>query len=160
MAAVAHLTSRPYIDAARVGIWGWSYGGTVAALALTRRSDVFAAGVAVAPVTDWTLYDTIYTERYMGLPTKAGNLRGYNQTSVSAFAPRLSSPLLLLHGLGDDNVHAQNTVRLVEALLSAKKEPFFDWKLYPRRGHGIGGAHMDVYGRMTRWFERALRPGR
>ena len=158
--AVQALTARPYIDAARVGIWGWSYGGTMASLALTRRSDVFAAGVAVAPVTDWTLYDTIYTERYMGLPTEGGNLRGYKQTSVSAFAPRLSSPLLLLHGLGDDNVHAQNTVRLVEALLQAKKEPFFDWKLYPRRGHGIGGAHMDVYGRMMRWFDRHLRPTR
>jgi len=118
--------------------------------ALTMRSDVFKAGVAVAPVTDWRLYDTIYTERYMGLPEK--NAEGYKATSAITHAREMKGALLLMHGLGDDNVHVQNTLRLVEALLKAKNDRF-GVMLYPRRAHGIGGATLDVFTRLVRWFD-------
>jgi dipeptidyl-peptidase-4 len=151
--------ARPWIDATRVGIWGWSYGGAMACDALTRRPDVFRCGVAVAPVTDWRLYDTIYTERYMGLPAEATS--NYDATSAIAMAgakERRGSPcrLLLLHGLADDNVHPVNTLRLVEALLAAERMDF-DWHLYADRGHGLGNAQRDVHRRALAWFERHLK---
>ncbi|MCP5068032.1 MAG: S9 family peptidase, partial [bacterium] len=152
---VETLTKRGYVDKARVGIWGWSYGGTMASYALVRRSDVFQAGVAVAPVTDWRLYDSIYTERYMGLP--ADNKSGYVETAATSHAKTMNGHLLLMHGLGDDNVHAQNTVQLSEALIKAKKTNF-DVMLYPRRGHGIGGASVDVFTRLVEHFEKHLKP--
>jgi len=148
--AVEAIVKRGHVDAARVGIWGWSYGGTMTCDALTMRSDVFKAGVAVAPVTDWRLYDTIYAERYMGLPKE--NAAGYKATSAITHARKMKGALLLMHGLGDDNVHAQNTLRLVEALLKAKNDRF-DVMLYPRRAHGIGGATLDVFTRLVRWFD-------
>jgi dipeptidyl-peptidase-4 len=151
--AVEEITKRPYVDAKRVGIWGWSYGGTMVCNALTRRSDVFSAGVAVASVTDWRLYDTIYTERYMGTPES--NAKGYDETCCIPEAKNMSGKLLLLHGLGDDNVHAQNTIRLIEAFLEAKNLNY-DAMLYPRRGHGIGGASLDVFTRLLRHFETHL----
>jgi len=153
--AVHDVLERPYVDPARVGIWGWSYGGFMAAYALVKRSDVFRAGVAVASVTDWRLYDTIYTERYMGLPSE--NEQGYAETSVIEAAKGLEGHLLLLHGLGDDNVHAQNTFRLVEALIQAKKTTY-ETMIYPGRGHGIGGAGYDVFHRLVAHFERHLAP--
>jgi dipeptidyl-peptidase-4 len=152
--AVREVAKRSWVDGARVGIWGWSYGGTMACNALTMRSDVFRAGVAVAPVTDWRLYDTIYTERYMGLPSE--NEKGYEETSSITHVGKLTGNLLVLHGLGDDNVHAQNTLRLLEACLRAKN-PNLDVMLYPRRGHGIGGATIDVYRRLVRHFETHLK---
>ena len=151
---VCELMKRAYVDAARVGIWGWSYGGTMACNALVRRSDVFRAGVAVAPVTDWRLYDSIYTERYMGLPKD--NKAGYDDTAATRHARTMDGHLLLMHGLGDDNVHAQNTVQMTEALLEAKKTNF-DVMLYPRRGHGIGGASVDVFTRLVGYFEKHLK---
>jgi dipeptidyl-peptidase-4 len=150
---VKMLCERPYVDASRVGIWGWSYGGTMACNALTRRSDVFKVGVAVAPVTDWRLYDTIYTERYMGLPSE--NAKGYEETSSVGHAAGMNGRLLLLHGMADDNVHVQNTVRLVDALLDAKKTTF-ETMLYPRRGHGIEGRGLDVFSRIVAYFDRWL----
>jgi dipeptidyl-peptidase-4 len=153
--AVEAVLQRPYLDRERVGIWGWSYGGFMAAYALVKRSDVFRAGVAVASVTDWRLYDTIYTERYMGLPSE--NAKGYAETSVIEAAKGLGGHLLLLHGLGDDNVHAQNTFRLVEALIQAKKTTY-ETMIYPGRGHGIGGAGYDVFHRLVAHFERHLAP--
>ncbi len=152
--AVREITKRSYVDAKRVGIWGWSYGGTMACNALTMRSDVFRAGVAVAPVTDWRLYDTIYTERYMERPKD--NPGGYTATASSSHAAKMTGHLLLMHGMGDDNVHAQNTMRLVEAFIKAKKTNY-DMHLYPRRGHGIGGASVDVFTRMVAYFEKHLR---
>jgi dipeptidyl-peptidase-4 len=151
---VQTLAKRDYVDGGRVGIWGWSYGGTMACNALVRRSDVFRAGVAVASVTDWRLYDSIYTERYMGLPGE--NKAGYEETAATRHAKTMDGHLLLMHGLGDDNVHAQNTVQMTEALIKAKKTNF-DVMLYPRRGHGIGGASVDVFTRLVEHFERHLK---
>ena len=123
--------------------------------ALTMRSDVFKAGVAVASVTDWRLYDTIYTERYMDEPKH--NEEGYKETASVSHAKKMTGHLLLMHGMGDDNVHAQNTMRLVEAFIKAGKRNY-DVMLYPRRGHGIGGASLDVFTRLVRHFETHLAP--
>jgi dipeptidyl-peptidase-4 len=150
---VRMLAERPYVDASRVGIWGWSYGGTMACNAMTFASDVFRAGVAVAPVTDWRWYDTIYTERYMGLPSE--NPKGYAETSCLRAADEMDGRLLLVHGTGDDNVHVQNTYRLVDALLDAGKTSF-DVMVYPGAGHGLGGRHVDFYTRLLRFFEAHL----
>ncbi len=151
--AVKHILKRGYVDPERVGIWGWSYGGTMACNALTMRGDVFKVGVAVAPVTDWRLYDSIYTERYMGLPED--NPEGYKQSSSITHAKKMKGHLLLMHGLADDNVHAQNTLRLVEAFIKAKVTTY-DVMLYPKRAHGIGGAGLDVFTRLVGYFERHM----
>jgi dipeptidyl-peptidase-4 len=113
LAAAAH----PELDVCRVGIRGWSFGGYLAALAVLRRPDVFHAAVAGAPVTDWALYDTHYTERYLGDP--AVDPAAYERSSLLADAPKLTRPLLLIHGLADDNVVAAHTLRLSSALLAA-----------------------------------------
>jgi dipeptidyl-peptidase-4 len=134
--AVDWLCKNPWADASRVGISGHSYGGFMTAYALTH-SKKFAAGIAGAPVTDWRLYDTIYTERYMGLPSE--NKEGYEKSSVVRAAANLHGKLLIAHGLVDDNVHAQNTFQLIDALQRANKE--FEIMIYPRARHGIGGPH-------------------
>ena len=154
-AAVQEILKRGYVDPKRVGIWGWSFGGTMACNALTMRPDVFQCGVAVASVTDWKLYDTIYTERYMGLPKD--NPQGYEASSSITHAKNLTGHLLLMHGLSDDNVHVQNTLRLQEAFLQAHKTTY-DVMLYPKRGHGIGGASLDVFRRLLEWFDRWIGP--
>lgn len=153
--AVRDVARRPYVDGARVGVFGWSYGGTLAAAALLREPDVFHAAVAVAPVTDWRLYDTIYTERYMGLPEQ--NPAGYRDTALPGQAARLRGRLLLLHGLSDENVHPANTLQLVEALLAAGRTGF-DWGLYPDRAHGLERATLDVFRRVHGWFDAHLAP--
>lgn len=153
--AVQHILERGHVDPARVGIWGWSYGGTMACNGLTMRGDVFKAGVAVAPVTDWRLYDSIYTERYMGLPKD--NPEGYKQSSSITHAKKLEGHLLLIHGLGDDNVHVQNSMRLAEAFIKHERTTW-DLMLYAKRGHGIGGAQKDVFRRLLGWFETHLAP--
>ncbi|MFO0850494.1 MAG: DPP IV N-terminal domain-containing protein [Gemmataceae bacterium] len=134
--AVKWLCQNPWADAKRVGIQGHSYGGFMTAYALTH-SKVFSAGISGAPPTDWKLYDSIYTERYMLTPQE--NKDGYAKTSVVAAAGNLHGKLLLLHGLVDDNVHFQNTAQLVDALQRANKD--FEVMFYPRARHGIGGAH-------------------
>nr|MDJ0522052.1 prolyl oligopeptidase family serine peptidase [Planctomycetota bacterium] len=151
--AVQAILKRGYVDPERVGIWGWSYGGTMACNGLTMRPDVFKAGVAVAPVTDWKLYDTIYTERYMGLPKD--NADGYKQSSAITHVKKMTGHLLLMHGISDDNVHVQNTLRLQEAFIKAGKLNY-DVMLYPRRGHGIGGASLDVFTRLVAWFDEHI----
>ena len=150
----AWLRAQPFVDGDRIGIWGWSYGGTMASLAATRASSDFRAAAAVAPVVDWRLYDTAYTERYMGLP--AENAAGYASTSVLSRAKGLEAAFLLVHGLSDDNVHARNSLRLVDALLAAGKR--FDLMLYPGRAHGLGGkdAQVDVRRRLLDHFRRHL----
>lgn len=134
--AVAWLCQNPWADATRVGISGHSYGGFMAAFALTH-SKTFSAGIASAPVTDWKLYDTIYTERYMLTPKE--NPEGFAKSSCVAAAKNLNGRLLIVHGMIDDNVHMQNSVQLVDALQRAGKE--FEMMFYPQSRHGIGGQH-------------------
>jgi dipeptidyl aminopeptidase/acylaminoacyl peptidase len=134
--AVAWLAKNPYVDASRVGISGHSYGGFISAYALTH-SKAFSAGIASGPVTDWKLYDTIYTERYMLTP--AENPEGYAKTSCVAGAKNLSGKLLIVHGMMDDNVHMQNSVQFADALQKANKD--FEMMFYPQARHGIGGPH-------------------
>ena len=134
-AALDQLFSQyPQLDRSRVAIWGWSNGGSMTLYALTH-SDVFKAGVSVAPVTDWHNYDTTYTERYLGLPKD--NPKVYEETSLTKAGDKLHGSLLLVHGTSDDNVHFQNTVQMVEALIAAGKQ--FRLMVYPNKTHGIGG---------------------
>jgi dipeptidyl aminopeptidase/acylaminoacyl peptidase len=150
--AIRWLAKHPWVDASRIGMSGGSYGGFMTAYAMTN-SNLFAAGIASAPVTDWRSYDSIYTERYMNTPQE--NKEGYDKTSVVKSAKNLHGRLLLVHGLMDDNVHVQNTIQLVDALQQAEKE--FEVMIYPRSRHGIGGPH---YQRLTIEFMRkALRVG-
>src|SRR5262249_6172247 len=134
-AAVRELPSRvPGVDASRIGFFGWSYGGFLASRAVLDADTPFAASVAVAPVTDWTLYDTAYTERYLGMP-EGGKAATYASANLPARANLLSRPLLLMHGTADDNVLFEHTLRLVEALQTAGKT--FDLQIYPGKAHGI-----------------------
>ena len=127
---------KPYVDGSRIGMSGHSYGGYITSYAMTH-TDLFAAGIAGAPVTDWRDYDSIYTERFMGLPQD--NPEGYNVSSVVKSAGKLHGKLLILHGAIDDNVSLRNTMRLVQALQLANKD--FELMIYPSSRHGIGGAH-------------------
>jgi dipeptidyl-peptidase-4 len=150
LAGVAYLKSLPYVDGARIGIWGWSYGGYMTCYAMLNGGDAYKAGFAGAPVTDWRQYDTIYTERYMGLPKD--NPEGYKQSSPVTHAAKLKGKLLIAHGTGDDNVHFGNTVQLMEEFIKAGKYPeiFF----YPGRGHGISDptARLHLFRRVTQFF--------
>jgi dipeptidyl-peptidase 4 len=128
------LAANPQLDGSRVGLWGWSFGGYFTLYAMTH-SNRFAAGVAVAPVTNWLLYDSIYTERYLGVPSR--NPRGYEESSPVHDAAMLHGRLLEVHGTSDDNVHPQNTIQMVNALINAGKP--FDLMLYPDKTHGIAG---------------------
>jgi dipeptidyl-peptidase-4 len=148
--ALAWLTAHPWADAERVGITGWSYGGTMTAFALTH-SKAFALGIAGAGVYDWRMYDTIYTERFMSTPQL--NPEGYERTSVIAAAEDLSGHLILLHGTMDDNVHFQNTIQLVHALQEADKD--FELMLYPESRHGVGAPSQRWHMRRLQW--RAIR---
>ena len=125
----------PQLDRSRIAIWGWSNGGSMTLYSLTH-SDAFKAGVSVAPVTDWRDYDSIYTERYQGLPKDNG--KGYQDLHLSSVADKLHGSLLLVHGTGDDNVHFQNSVQMVEAFLQAGKQ--FRFMIYPGKTHGISGS--------------------
>ncbi|HSR53824.1 MAG TPA: S9 family peptidase [Acidobacteriota bacterium] len=126
------LKQKPYVDASRIGLWGWSYGGYMTSYALTH-SDTFKIGIAGAPVTDWHLYDTIYTERYMGLPQT--NPEGYEKSSPLNAAGDLEGKLLIIHGTIDDNVHMQNTIKFINQLQQADKS--FELMLYPGSRHGV-----------------------
>jgi dipeptidyl-peptidase-4 len=155
VAGVQALKKLPFVDENRVAIWGWSYGGYLACLAMTK-TDEFAAGIAVAPVTDWRYYDTIYTERYMGLPRK--NKEGYRESSPLTHAKNLHGRLLLVHGMADGNVHWQNTEAFLRELILAGKD--FETLVYPGRRHGIGDtkARIHLFTRMARFLERSLAP--
>ncbi len=154
LAGVRHLKSLSFVDPARVGIWGWSGGGTNTVYAMTR-SEEFRAGIAVAGVADQRYYDTIYTERYLGRP--AENEEGYRETAAAGAAAKLHGRLLVVHGTADDNVHPQNAMRLVHELIAAGKQ--FDLMLYPRRDHGIGDpvARKHLFQLMLEFWERNLR---
>jgi dipeptidyl-peptidase-4 len=140
--AARWLATRTWVDPARIGIWGWSYGGYMTLMSTTRGGSVFKTGLAVAPF-DWRLYDTIYAERYMGMPDE--NADGYRVSSPKTYADNLSARLLIVHGTGDDNVHPQNTYQFADRLEAAGK--VFSMMLYPNRTHGIfeGGVTPQVY---------------
>ncbi len=147
------------VDPARIGIFGWSYGGTLAARAMLDDNTPFAAGAAVAPVTDWTLYDTAYTERYLGLPTIDGKeAPTYASSSLVTRAKLLKKPLLIAHGTADDNVLFEHTLRLVQAL--EDEGALFQTSLYPGKAHGIAGkkAQLHLHKTLTHFFVDALRP--
>ncbi len=157
VAGARYLASLPYVDASRIGVWGWSYGGHMTLHLLLRAPEVFRAGVAVAPVTDWQQYDTAYTERYMGTP--AENPDGYRAGSPVEYAARLERPLLLVHGTGDDNVHFGNTTEFVDRLIQAGR--YARWVrllALPGRGHPISdrAAQLELYRAMLAFFEREL----
>jgi dipeptidyl-peptidase-4 len=141
------LGEKPWVDANRIGIWGWSYGGFMASNAIFQSADVFSTAIAVAPVTSWRFYDTIYTERYMTTPQE--NPSGYDQNSPISHVNKLKGNYLLIHGGGDDNVHVQNSMQLIEALIQANKQ--FDWRIYPDKNHGIygGNTRLHLYNLMT-----------
>lgn len=138
-----YLASLNYIDDSRIGVWGWSYGGYMTSLAMTKGGGVFKMGIAVAPVTNWRFYDSIYTERYLQTPQL--NADGYDQNSPLTFAAGLQGKFLLIHGTGDDNVHFQNAVVFEEALINAGKQ--FDSFYYPDKNHSIpgGGTRHHLY---------------
>lgn len=144
----------PYVDKSRIGIWGWSYGGFMAANCLLKGADVFKMAIAVAPVTNWRFYDSIYTERYMHTPQE--NPTGYDDNSPINFAAKLKGKLLLIHGSGDDNVHVQNTMQMMESLIQANKQ--FDSQIYPDKNHGIygGKTRIQLYNKMTAFIQQNL----
>ncbi len=154
IAAAQQLGALPYIDASRIGIWGWSYGGFMSSNCLFKGNDVFKMAIAVAPVSSWRFYDTIYTERYMTTPHE--NASGYDDNSPINHVDELKGDFLLVHGSGDDNVHLQNTMRLAEALIQADKQ--FDWAVYPDKNHGIygGNTRLHLYKKMTRFINNTL----
>ena len=148
-----YLESQPYVDSSRIGVWGWSYGGHMTLQLLFREGKYFKTGVAVAPVTDWRLYDTIYTERYLGLPSD--NPEGYRLSSPITHAANLKGKLMLIHNFSDDNVLFQNTFRMMDALTRAGKQ--FELRLYPQKAHGVtGAARRHMLEAITTFFEQNL----
>ncbi|HRY33029.1 MAG TPA: S9 family peptidase [Bacteroidales bacterium] len=147
IAAARYLASQPYVDGGRIGIWGWSYGGYMTALCMTKGADVFKTGIAVAPVMNWRYYDNIYTERFMGLPRD--NAAGYDDNSPIHFAKELKGNFLMVHGTADDNVHLQNAIEFSNALIRENKQ--FTEFFYPNRNHGIygGNTRLHLYRMMT-----------
>lgn len=154
IAAAEKLSERPYIDAARTGIWGWSFGGHMATNSLLKGNDTFEMAIAVAPVTSWRFYDTIYTERFMRTPEE--NPSGYDDNSPFNYPELLKGDFLLIHGSGDDNVHVQNTMRMIEALVQANKQ--FEWAIYPDKNHGIygGNTRIHLFNKMTNFVKEHL----
>jgi dipeptidyl-peptidase-4 len=145
--AAAWFGSQDYIDEERLGIFGWSYGGFMSSLCMTKGNGIFKMGIAVAPVTNWRYYDTVYTERFMRTPKE--NPEGYDQNSPIHFTDQLQGRFLLIHGMGDDNVHFQNSVDFTESLVQANKQ--FEMQFYPNKSHGISGGNtsLHLYQRMT-----------
>jgi dipeptidyl-peptidase-4 len=131
------LQGYSYVDPNRIGIQGWSFGGFMTSLAMTKGADYFKMGIAVAPVTNWRFYDNIYTERFMRTPQE--NEKGYDENSPINHVQQLKGKYLLIHGSGDDNVHYQNTMEMINAMVRANKQ--FDLFIYPNRNHGIYGGN-------------------
>jgi dipeptidyl-peptidase-4 len=141
VAAGRYLASLPYVDGNRIGIWGWSYGGYNVLMSMSRGNGFFKAGVAIAPVTDWKFYDSVYTERFMRTPQQ--NAAGYADGSAISLASRLEGQLLLVHGMADDNVHFQNSVEYSRALIAAGKH--FEMFFFPDKNHSIYGGNSRLY---------------
>jgi dipeptidyl-peptidase-4 len=157
-AAVRVIRQWPYVDPDRIGSWGWSNGGNMSLHAVFRYPELYSTALAVAPLTDWRFYDTIYTERYMGLPSE--NAEGYDAASAITYADGLRGNLLIVHGTGDDNVHYQGSEALMNALIAAGKQ--FTVMPYPGRSHGIfegRGTTLHVYTLLTRYLNEHMPPG-
>ncbi|MBK1895308.1 S9 family peptidase [Chryseobacterium paridis] len=146
--------NQSYIDKTRIGMFGWSFGGYMTSLAMTKGADVFKVGIAVAPVTNWRYYDSVYTERFMRTPQE--NADGYDKNSPTEYANLLKGKLLLIHGTADDNVHFQNSMEFSEALIQNKKQ--FDFMAYPDKNHGINGGQTrpQLYQKMTDFIVKNL----
>jgi len=144
----------PYVDKTRIGIFGWSFGGFMASNCIMKGADVFKTAIAVAPVTNWRFYDSIYTERYMQTPQE--NASGYDDNSPINHVSKLKGNFLLIHGTADDNVHVQNSMQMIEALVQANKQ--FDWAIYPDKNHGIYGGYtrIQLYNKMTNFIKEKL----
>jgi dipeptidyl-peptidase-4 len=143
-----------YVDKTRIGIFGWSYGGFMSSNCILKGADVFKMAIAVAPVTNWRFYDSIYTERYLQTPQE--NASGYDENSPINFVSKLKGNFLLIHGSADDNVHVQNSMQMIEALVQANKQ--FDWAIYPDKNHGIygGKTRIQLYNKMTNYIKEKL----
>ena len=148
--AAKYFASLPYVDPTRIGVQGWSYGGYMSSLCLLKGADYFKAAIAVAPVTNWRFYDSIYTERYMQTPQE--NEDGYDDNSPINHVEKLKGKYLLVHGMADDNVHLQNTSEMISALVEADKQ--FDLFVYPNKNHGIygGNTRYHLYTKMTNFL--------
>ena len=154
-AAARWLTRRPYVDPSRVGIWGWSYGGFMTLNTLFQHPDIYRTGVAVSPVTHWSLYDNVYTERFNGLITD--NREGYDRGSPISYVDGFRGNLLLVHGGGDDNVHFQNSEVLINALVAANKP--FQMMEYPNRTHCVcqgKNTTLHLFSLITRYLDQNL----
>ena len=149
-----YLGSQSFIDKNRIGIWGWSFGGSLTLWSMSTGEDVFKAGIAVAPVTDWRLYNTAYTERFMRRPQE--NFDGYDKTSALKMAEKLNGKLLIVHGSADDNVHLQNTMLYIDRLVAADKQ--FEMQIYTDKNHSILGkqTRRHLYTRMSEFLFRNL----
>ena len=154
IAAAKKLSELPYIDENRTGIWGWSFGGHMSTNCLLKGNDVFEMAIAVAPVTTWRFYDTIYTERFLRTPQE--NPEGYDDNSPLNYPELLQGDYLLVHGSGDDNVHVQHSMRMVEALVQANKQ--FKWAIYPDKAHSIqgGNTRVHLFNKMTSFLDEHL----
>jgi dipeptidyl-peptidase-4 len=143
-----------YVDKTRIGIFGWSYGGFMSSNCIMKGADVFKMAIAVAPVTNWRFYDSIYTERYLQTPQE--NATGYDDNSPINFVSKLKGNFLLIHGSADDNVHVQNSMQMIEALVQANKQ--FDWAIYPDKNHGIygGKTRIQLFNKMTTFIKEKL----
>lgn len=152
--AAKYFGAKPWIDASRIGIFGWSFGGYLSSLAILKGNDVFKSAIAVAPVTTWRYYDNIYTERFLQRPQD--NPKGYDENSPLNFADRLQGNYLLVHGTGDDNVHFQNAIDMMSALQRAGKQ--FEMQVYPNKNHSIygGNTRLHLYQLMTDFILRKL----
>lgn len=154
--AAKELAKRSYIDKNNIGIWGWSFGGFMSTNCILKGGDIFSTAIAVAPVTSWRFYDTVYTERYMETPQE--NASGYDENSPINYADQLEGNYLLVHGTGDDNVHVQNSYRMINALVEANKQ--FDMFIVPDRTHGIykgKNTRLNLYTKMTNFVEENLK---
>jgi dipeptidyl-peptidase 4 len=143
-----------YVDKSRIGIFGWSYGGFMSSNCLFKGADVFKMAIAVAPVTNWRFYDSVYTERYLQTPQE--NASGYDENSPINHVSKLKGNFLLIHGTADDNVHVQNSMQMIEALVQANKQ--FDWAIYPDKNHGIygGKTRIQLFNKMTNYIKEKL----
>ena len=154
--AAKYFSNMPFVDKNNIGHWGWSFGGFMSSLAITKGADVFTAAIAVAPVTSWRFYDNIYTERYMRTPQE--NAKGYDDNSPLNFTDRIKGKFLIIHGTADDNVHFQNSVEMITAMI--KNNVDFQSAYYPNKNHGIAGTmdntSLHLWSRMTNWLYQNL----